>query len=230
MDALVNAAANATAAATRPGLNPGDADASDSSRGVIGSDFETFLKMLTAQIQNQDPLNPMDSSDYATQLATFSSVEQQVLTNELLRGMGGGMADLATYAGWVGMEARQDGPVVFDGTPMTLGLNLPDAATRTELAITTSDGIQLSRTDITGQSGDLIWAGQTEAGSPLLAGTYAIETISTLADGTVTRQPVSSYAAVTEVRTAGTGVELRLANGTVLAAESVTALRSPLMP
>ena len=51
----------------------------------ISSDFETFLKMLTAQISNQDPLNPIDASDYSTQLATFSGVEQQVLTNDLLR-------------------------------------------------------------------------------------------------------------------------------------------------
>ena len=38
----------------------------------ISADFETFLKMLTVQMQNQDPLNPVDSSDYATQLATFT--------------------------------------------------------------------------------------------------------------------------------------------------------------
>ena len=57
------------------------------SASVISSDFETFLKMLTAQMENQDPLNPMDSADYAVQLATFSSVEQQVLTNDLLQAM-----------------------------------------------------------------------------------------------------------------------------------------------
>jgi len=50
-------------------------------RTEISSDFETFLRMLTVQMQNQDPLNPVDSSDYAVQLATFSSVEQQVQTN-----------------------------------------------------------------------------------------------------------------------------------------------------
>ena len=48
---------------------------------VLSSDFETFLKMLTVQLENQDPLNPVDSADYAVQLATFSGVEQQVQTN-----------------------------------------------------------------------------------------------------------------------------------------------------
>lgn len=37
-----------------------------------GTDFNTFLRMLTVQMQNQDPLNPIDSTDYAVQLATFS--------------------------------------------------------------------------------------------------------------------------------------------------------------
>lgn len=55
-----------------------------SSSGALTSDFDTFLRMLTVQMQNQDPLDPVDSADYAVQLATFSGVEQQVRTNELL--------------------------------------------------------------------------------------------------------------------------------------------------
>lgn len=55
--------------------------------GFAGGDFETFLKMLTTQIRNQDPLNPMEGSDFAVQLATFSGVEQQVQTNDLLQKM-----------------------------------------------------------------------------------------------------------------------------------------------
>ena len=49
-----------------------------SQEASISSDFETFLKILTAQIKNQDPLKPTLSSEFATQLATFSSLEQQV--------------------------------------------------------------------------------------------------------------------------------------------------------
>ncbi|WP_240722871.1 flagellar hook capping FlgD N-terminal domain-containing protein [Poseidonocella sp. HB161398] len=49
------------------------------------SDFDTFIKILTSQIKNQDPANPLDSTELATQLATFSGVEQQVLTNKILQ-------------------------------------------------------------------------------------------------------------------------------------------------
>ena len=52
-----------------------------------GTDFDTFLKMLTSQLKNQNPLNPMEGTEFAVQLATFSGVEQQAQTNKLLAQM-----------------------------------------------------------------------------------------------------------------------------------------------
>ena len=66
----------------------GAASAATAETSLIGNDFNTFLVMLTTQLQNQDPLNPIESSDYAVQLATFSGVEQQVRTNQLLQEIG----------------------------------------------------------------------------------------------------------------------------------------------
>ena len=48
------------------------------------NDFETFLTLLTAQMRNQDPLKPMDSTAFVAQLASFSTVEQQIETNAKL--------------------------------------------------------------------------------------------------------------------------------------------------
>src|SRR6056297_97759 len=83
---------------------------------MISSDFETFLRMLTAQVENQDPLNPLESTEFATQLATFSGVEQQVRTNELLGGLAA--SGLSQISAWVGMEGRAAAPVFFAGTPV----------------------------------------------------------------------------------------------------------------
>src|SRR6056297_3909166 len=79
---------------------------------ALSSDFETFLLMLTTQMQNQDPLNPLESSEFAVQLATFSGVEQQVKTNDLLGSLLSGLASsgMAQMASWIGREARTDGP------------------------------------------------------------------------------------------------------------------------
>ena len=110
------------------------ADADDS---VISSDFETFLRLLTTQLENQDPLNPLDSSEFAVQLATFSSVEQQVKTNDLLRDLasGFGASGLTQLAGWVGMEARVNAPAAFDGTPITLAPEIDPASDAATLVV-----------------------------------------------------------------------------------------------
>lgn len=83
----------------------------------ISTDYQMFLKMLTAQMKNQDPLNPIDSTDYATQLATFSGVEQQVKTNDLLTSLTGqlGVSGMGQLASWVGMEARAAVAVPYQG-------------------------------------------------------------------------------------------------------------------
>ncbi|MBN9078617.1 MAG: flagellar hook assembly protein FlgD [Rhizobiales bacterium] len=47
-------------------------------------DYQSFLKLLMAEMKNQDPTNPMDSTQYVAQLATFSQVEQSVQTNSKL--------------------------------------------------------------------------------------------------------------------------------------------------
>lgn len=71
-------------------------------------DFETFVKMLTTQLKNQDPLDPMDSANFASQLAAFSSVEQQVLTNDRLETIKNQLASsgLLSHSEWVGKFAK----------------------------------------------------------------------------------------------------------------------------
>ncbi|MCB1503850.1 MAG: flagellar hook assembly protein FlgD [Hyphomicrobiaceae bacterium] len=58
--------------------------ASSSAASGPSLDYNAFLKLLIAQMQNQDPMQPMDSSDYVAQLATFSQVEQSIQSNDRL--------------------------------------------------------------------------------------------------------------------------------------------------
>ena len=66
--------------------------------------FNLFLKLMTAQAKNQDPMNPSDPTDFASQLATFTQVEQQIKANTLLEKMVSN-AMLGT-AGLIGKNAR----------------------------------------------------------------------------------------------------------------------------
>lgn len=49
-----------------------------------GEEFNTFLRLLTAQIRNQDPLAPLDSTQFVEQLATFTNLEMQAKSNQTL--------------------------------------------------------------------------------------------------------------------------------------------------
>lgn len=147
---------------------------SQETNSVISSDFETFLVMLTAQLENQDPLNPLDSQDFATQLATFSGVEQQVQTNDLLRGLSSQMvtSSLGDMAGWVGLDARVAEPVSFTGTPIELFGNPSAIADRAEMIVRDQNGsiVQTMPVPVTAEA--VTWAGVDDNDAPLPNGQY----------------------------------------------------------
>ena len=58
--------------------------ASATGRARLAENFDTFLTLLTTQLQNQDPLSPVDSNEFTGQLTQMAGVEQQLLTNDLL--------------------------------------------------------------------------------------------------------------------------------------------------
>src|SRR5690606_23284274 len=77
------------------------------SRSGIADNFDTFLLLLTTQLQNQNPLEPLDTNAFTQQLVQFSSVEQQLKTNEFLQAM---LA--ATQAGQSGQAVSYIGKTV----------------------------------------------------------------------------------------------------------------------
>jgi flagellar basal-body rod modification protein FlgD len=197
---------------------------------MLGSDFETFLRMLTTQIQNQDPLSPMQSTEFASQLATFASVEQQVRANEQLAGLSAqlGVSTLAQLAGWIGMEARVNAPVQFSGAPVTLVPAPPPLADRVQLIVRDAQGKEVQRLDLPLPAGPIDWAGTDGFGDPLPAGLYRFETESFMGNERLALQPVDHYAAVREARGNGSGgIELVFDGGVVVAAASASALRRP---
>jgi flagellar basal-body rod modification protein FlgD len=116
---------------------------------MLASNFETFLSLLTAQLRNQDPLSPVDSNQFTAQLTQMAGVEQQLLTNELLKGMlagqgTGGLADAATY---IGKEAT----AAWSATKVKDG----DATWSYELAAT-SASVKLQVVD---GAGKVVWEG-----------------------------------------------------------------------
>jgi flagellar basal-body rod modification protein FlgD len=194
---------------------------------LISSDFNTFLKMLTTQMKNQDPLNPMDNSEYAVQLATFSGVEQQVKTNKLLESLGAqlGVAGLATYATLVGKDARADMPVWYGGKPVTLAAKPDPKADGAELVVKNAAGLVVARQPVTLGADTVIWTGLDPLGAPMPSGRYTFA-LESFAKGTrIATTPAEAYARVIEVR-GGASPTLVFEGGIAVEAQKVTALRS----
>ena len=69
------------------GTNSGSNGTTDTSIGKKNVDSEAFLKLLVIQLQNQDPTNPQDNTEFIAQLATFSSLEQLTSINRAVTTM-----------------------------------------------------------------------------------------------------------------------------------------------
>lgn len=214
---------------TQPAASSGPATAAYGQSGVISSDFETFLRMLTTQMENQDPLNPIESADFAVQLATFSSVEQQVQTNDLLRDLTAriGSGEIGQLAGWVGMEARAAAPVYFSGTPIDLDLETAPGATSATLIARDESGRVVERLPIPVGGGRVNWDGQSETGAPFLEGLYTFEVESRAGEAVIETAPVQTYGTVEEARIEEGQVILVFGGGGTAPAASVTAIRNP---
>ncbi len=204
------------------------APGSGSGRG-ISADFETFLRMLTVQMKNQDPLNPVDSSDYAVQLATFSSVEQQVLTNDLLRALGDQMGGgtLGQLAGWVGMEALARAPVAFVGAQIHLRPDYAETADTATLVVRNASDTIISRETIPVGEEAVVWAGLDDTGTRYPNGIYKFE-IESYQNGTLidTRQS-QVYSGIQEARISDGTILLRLSGGTEIESSLVSGIRAP---
>lgn len=194
---------------------------------AISSDFQTFLRMLTTQMQNQDPLNPIESTDFAVQLATFSGVEQQVRTNELLASLQSalGYSGLDRFASWVGKEALVTAPVAFDGTPVTLAPVAAQGADRAELVVTDAAGAVVSREPLPLPAGRIDWVGTDAAGRPLPPGLYSLAVDSFIGEEAVGTGPVAAYRPVSEIRATADGVVIVVPGGTEVPVGDVAALR-----
>ena len=197
------------------------------SEAVISSDFETFLRMLTVQMENQDPLDPTDSAEYAMQLATFSGVEQQVLTNDLLGSLATQLntTGMAQIADWVGNEARAAMPAYYAGNPITISPNPATTADKVELVVLNSTGDEVGRSEIPVSSDQIEWSGYAADGTPYAEGLYEFRVVSSSNGEILLDDLADVYAPVREVRSEGGQTFLMMEGDVAVVASNVSAIR-----
>jgi len=203
------------------------------SKTTTGSDTlgkDEFLKLLTAQLQQQDPTQPMSSTEFVAQLAQFSSLEQMSNVNDTLTKMltAQGTALETTATSMVGKTAvyTTDEVSLTEGKTATITANLSQAATNVNLVIKDSDGNTV-RTVALGacSSGTnrFTWDGLNDSGSTLSTGTYTTQISATDINGNAVSLTQSGSARITGI-TFDNGTTKFLAGGSTLELSDITEL------
>ena len=145
-------------------------------------DKDAFLKLLMAQIKNQDPLKPMEGTEFVSQLATFSMVEQSVTQSGKLDTLSVQLKGIANNdaAGLVGKNISVRGRgFSFDGAmPATSSVTVERPATKVTATIKDAEGNVVRTMELGAKPAGacpLTWDGKDASGTTLAAGTYSVD-------------------------------------------------------
>ncbi|MGA9659902.1 MAG: flagellar hook capping FlgD N-terminal domain-containing protein [Asticcacaulis sp.] len=119
----------------------------------LAGNYTTFLNLLTAQIKNQDPLSPMDTTQWTNQLVQYSSVEQQLKANQYLASLvaGSTQSNMNAAVGYIGKSVMADQDIS----------QLQDGHTDWQYALG-SDANKVTLT-VANEAGDIVWSGDADA-------------------------------------------------------------------
>ncbi|MGH6718524.1 MAG: flagellar hook assembly protein FlgD [Alphaproteobacteria bacterium] len=153
--------------------------ATATSRNQIADKFDDFLLLLTTQLQHQDPLAPLDSTEFVTQLVSFTQVEQSINTNTHLESLismirSGQEAAAVGYLGKI-VEAEGDTAKLQNGQAL-FSYDLPRAAASAIVTISDADGnvVFSGQAETTVGRHAYLWNGQSSSGVPMPDGLYTI--------------------------------------------------------
>lgn len=161
--------------------------AGDASRTTIAKNFDAFLSLLTTQLKNQNPLEPLNANEFTQQLVQFSSVEQQLKTNDTLSALlaSSRTSTITNAATFVGSTITADGTATrLENGNATWRLNAPRPVQATITVRDANGGtVYTERKTLTTGTQDFNWNGRNSTGSFAPDGDYSIRVDATDAAG-----------------------------------------------
>lgn len=163
--------------------------AAENARRKLSGDFDTFLLLLTTQLKNQDPVEPLDTHQFTSQLVQFASVEQAIDTNSNLEEMidmqsGSEVSNAVNYIGKFVQATGNSGRL--QGGVAAFSYHLPQAAATAEVSITTPAGQVVYTGTAPSEFGknDVIWDGSNSFnGTDMPNGIYNVAVVAKDSDG-----------------------------------------------
>lgn len=190
-------------------------------RQTLSGNYDTFLKLLVSQLQNQDPLSPMDSTQFTQQLVMYSQVEQQISTNDNLDTLisMSKSAAAANAVSYLGKDAVTSGNLssLDDGSAKWRYVLPQDAATVT-ISVVDSNGKTVFTQAGEKDSGDheFVWDGKSTTGEMLAEGTYKLTIVAKDASAKTITPTISGQGVVNEIDMSGAEATALIGNRSVL--------------
>ncbi|NRB03707.1 MAG: flagellar hook assembly protein FlgD [Rhodobacteraceae bacterium] len=203
-----------------------------SSLSDLGEDYNSFLTLLTAQIQYQDPLEPVDGTEFVAQLAQLTQVEQAVRQNDQLQSLTAQFAGALNVAGadFLGRNAQFESDQIIlgpDGAISQFELAANAQSVRADIidplgrVVRTIQGLPTTE----GTSHTISWDGFDEFGTAQLDGTYRVSISAVDAADNVVDVTQYRDAEVSEVLFNGGLLEFKLVDGELVSAGNVKSVR-----
>jgi flagellar basal-body rod modification protein FlgD len=166
-----------SAPATSTGASSSSSQTASNATVSIASNFQTFLTLLTTQLQNQNPLDPLDTNQFTAQLVQFAGVEQQMKQNDQLASLIAieKSAQSTTALAFVGNTVAVDGSKTqFDGSA-TWNIKAPKDTNAT-ITITNSAGQTAYSGNFSLSQGNasFVWDGKGNDGTQWPKGSYTL--------------------------------------------------------
>jgi flagellar basal-body rod modification protein FlgD len=205
------------------GSKSGDFDATNT------KDLQTnFLRLLTVQLQNQDPMNPLESAEMTSQLAQLNMVDGINKMNTTMSSLVSQMqmSDFMSQANTIGKSAMAASNLIrFDGqNPVVLGALFDKPVTDAELKITDMSGNVVLRTNLGSVAGgvtNLMWDGMAADGSMYNPGTYRMEVTGKSGDATIAAKTLVASVVATVGRGDDSKISMTLADGRKITPDQV---------
>lgn len=217
--------------------NTSSTSAASQAASKTALDKDAFLKLLVAQISNQDPLKPMDNTEFVSQLSQFAMVEQAIAQSAHLEKLEAGVQGLTNgnMVDLVGKSVTVDGgSLTFDGTYAATGsATLGGAADAVKATIKDADGNTVRTLDL-GKKGagalSVTWDGRDEAQKLLPAGRYSLSVTATGSNGAPVSVSQTMTDVVDRVSYENGTTSLVLRSGATVKASSITSVGATSTP
>ncbi len=198
------------------------------SRAELSKDFDTFLQLLTTQLQNQDPLKPMDPTEFVSQLTQFSELEQAVEQSgslEDIKALLGAQSSFSEVA-LLGQEVEAlTQSVTKAGGPVTVGVQMTQPTNGAVVEIVNPAGNVVATLPVASGATSVEWDGRKTAGGMAADGTYGVRVVAGPTDDRVEVGNAVLRGTVSEIRMNGNGTELLLASGQNVSLEGILSVR-----